>query len=183
MYRNGGGSDEENCFMDDGYRSGRRRFRLLRLCEDANVTPYPGMNVRREFVDRWRKPGDEEHTTIPAILGGQAYKDMSNPWWRTYGSDTPWVWDNKWTMYDNSDLRVASGNYLKLSSISLRYVVPEKLCHKLYMKSAYVSLSGTNLFTICSKELKGQDPSQSGSSELVNISVRPTYSLTLNVTF
>lgn len=53
----------------------------------------------------------------------------------------------------------------------------------MYMKSAYLNVSGTNLFTLCSKKLKGQDPSQSGSSELINISVRPTYSLSLNVTF
>ena len=86
-------------------------------------------------------------------------------------------------MYDYSDIRVASGNYLKLSSLQLRYVVPEHLCKRLYMKSAYLSVSGTNLFTLCSKKLKGQDPSQSGSTNLINISVRPTYSLTLNVTF
>lgn len=86
-------------------------------------------------------------------------------------------------MYDYSDIRVASGDYLKLSSIQLRYIVPERLCQKIHMKSAYISISGTNIFTICSKELKGQDPSQSGSTELINISTRPTYSLTLNVTF
>ena len=29
-------------------------------------------------------------------------------------------------MYDNSNVRVVSGDYLKLTSLSLRYVVPEK---------------------------------------------------------
>lgn len=86
-------------------------------------------------------------------------------------------------MYDNSDLRVVSGNYLKLSSASFRYVIPDEFCKKLYLKSAYVSISGTNLFTVCSRKLKGQDPSQSGTTNLINISVRPTYSLQLNVTF
>lgn len=86
-------------------------------------------------------------------------------------------------MYDNSNLRVVSNDYLKLTSASLRYVVPDEFCRKLHLKSAYISISGTNLFTICNKKLKGQDPSQSGSSELINISVRPTYSLKLNVTF
>ena len=51
------------------------------------------------------------------------------------------------------------------------------------MRSAYLSFSGTNVFTLCSKKLKGQDPSQSGTTDLINISVRPTYSLQLNVTF
>lgn len=157
------------------------KIRLFKMFENGGSLPSPEQNMRRDWIKRWRQPGDEEHTTVPGILGGEAYQDMTSPWW-TQNSRT-WAWDNKWTMYDNSDLRVASGNYLKLSSISLRYLVPDNLCKKLYMKSAYVSVSGTNLFTICSKKLKGQDPSQSGSSELVNISVRPTYSLTLNVTF
>ena len=86
-------------------------------------------------------------------------------------------------MSEFSNLRTVSGNYLKLQNISLRYVVPDKICRKLYMKSAYINLSGTNLFTLCSKKLKGQEPTQSGTSSQINISVRPMYSFQLNVTF
>ena len=158
------------------------KVRLFKMYADGGSLPSPEKNLRREWTKRWRVAGDEDHTNIPAILGGQAYQNMCGPWWAF--SIYPWSWsDNMWTMYDNSDLRVASGNYLKLSSLQLRYVVPRKLCKKLCMQSAYLSVSGTNLFTICAKELKGQDPSQSGSTDLINISVRPTYSLTLNVTF
>lgn len=156
------------------------KVRLFKMYANGGSLPEPEKNMRRDWVKRWRVPGDEEHTTIPGIVGGQAYHDMGNPWWKNQPYDLSMDY---WGMYDNSDLRVASGNYLKMSSLSLRYVVPEKFCRKLYMQSAYLSISGTNLFTICSKDLKGQDPSQSGSTELINISVRPTYSLSLNVTF
>ena len=160
------------------------KIRLFKMYPNGGSLPSPEKNLRRDWIKRWRVPGDEAYTTIPGILGGQAFASMTNTWWNAgQYSSSAWGWDDKWVMYDNSDLRVASGDYLKMTSLSLRYVVPEKLCHKLYMKSAYLSISGTNLFTICSKELKGQDPSQSGSTELINISVRPTYSLTLNVTF
>lgn len=67
--------------------------------------------------------------------------------------------------------------------MSLRYNIPTRICNKLLLKSAYVSLSGTNLYTFCSKKLKGQDPSQSGTSDLVNLSIRPQYSFQLNLTF
>ena len=158
------------------------KVRLFRMYSDGGALPAPEKNLRRDWQKRWRVPGDEKYTNIPGIIGGQAFKDMSSPWWSQ--GDFPWKWaDNYWTMYDYSDVRVASGDYLKLSSLQLRYVVPQKLCNKLHMKSAYLSLSGTNIFTICSKAFKGQDPSQSGSTELINISTRPTYSLTLNVTF
>ena len=156
------------------------KIRLFRMYDNGGSLPLPEKNLRRDWEKRWRVPGDERHTTIPGIVGGEAYYQMNNYWWKNNTYD--WQ-QNYWTMYDYSDIRVASGNYLKLSSLQLRYVVPEHLCKRLYMKSAYLSVSGTNLFTLCSKKLKGQDPSQSGSTNLINISVRPTYSLTLNVTF
>ena len=90
---------------------------------------------------------------------------------------------NLWNMWDNSNIRVVSGDYLKMQSLSLRYNVPEAFARKMYMKSAYIGFSCTNLFMICDKKLKGQNPEQSGTSDLVNISVRPTYSVSLNVSF
>ena len=157
------------------------KIRLFKMYPNGGSMPVPERNLRREWTKRWRVPGDEQHTNIPGIVGGKTYLDMGNPWWSGWTS-----WDlktNYWKMYDNADIRVVSGNYLKLSSIQLRYVVPEKICKHLYMQSAYLSLSGTNLFTLCSKKLKGQSPTQSGTTNLINISVRPTYSLSLNVTF
>ncbi|MFR7875782.1 MAG: hypothetical protein ACLU4J_04920 [Butyricimonas paravirosa] len=102
------------------------------------------------------------------------------PWWK--GQSYAFA-DNIWQMYDDSDMRVVSGNYLKLTNISLRYNIPVQWLKKCYMKSAYVSLTGVNLFTLCHKDLKGQDPNQSGTSPRINLSLRPTYSLTLNVSF
>lgn len=157
------------------------KIRLLQMYGSNNSAVLPPVtNMRGEFVNRWQRPGDEEYTNVPGLLDAKSYNRTKTPWW----NDKPYEFVGTiWNMYDNSNLRVASGDYLKLTSLSLRYVVPERICHKMYMKSAYLNVSGTNLFTICSKELKGQDPSQSGSSELINISVRPTYSLSLNVTF
>lgn len=62
-------------------------------------------------------------------------------------------------------------------------MLPKELLKKLRMSSGYLSLSGSNLFTWCSKELNGQSPEQSGTSSVVNISIRPRYSLSLNVVF
>ncbi|MCK9305341.1 MAG: hypothetical protein M0P27_08100, partial [Bacteroidales bacterium] len=85
-------------------------------------------------------------------------------------------------MYDNSNIRVVSGDYLRLQSVSLRYNVGERVVKKLGLQSAYISLSGTNLFTICNSKLKGQDPAQSGSTPNINLSVRPSYSLNIYFT-
>lgn len=157
------------------------KIRLFRMYPNGGAVTSSEKNLRKELAHRWKRPGDELWTNVPGILKGETWKAAKNPWWNTYPSC--FFGGTLWDVYDNSDLRVVSGNYLKLSSLALRYVVPESICRKLCMKSAYVSLSGTNLFTICSKKLKGQDPTQSGTTELINISVRPTYSFQLNVTF
>ncbi|WP_255302011.1 SusC/RagA family TonB-linked outer membrane protein [Butyricimonas sp. Marseille-P3923] len=156
------------------------KIRLFRMYSSSGNIVGPERNLRREFTKRWQRPGDEAHTSVPAILPNSEWSKTQDPWW----SNEPYKFAQTiWDMYDNSDLRVVSGNYVKLQSASFRYVVPDAFCKKLRLKSAYVSISGTDLFTICSRKLKGQDPSQSGTSELINISVRPTYSLQLNVTF
>ncbi len=160
------------------------KIRMLKLSEDFNVRPYPQKNMRREFVNRWRRPGDEQKTNIPGLVASDR---INTPWWGDRW-DTEFEFagsgDTFYSMYDYSDIRVVKGDYLKLQSLSLRYNVEGKICKKLGMKSAYVSLSGTNLFTWQSKKAKGMDvSSQSGSSSTINLSVRPTYSLSLNVTF
>ena len=87
-----------------------------------------------------------------------------------------------WNMYDNSDLRVVSGNYLKMQNLTIRYSLQKQLLKKTPFSSASISFSTQNLFTISAKELKGQDPSQAGFAK-PNLSIRPTYTIGLNVSF
>ena len=157
------------------------KVRLFKMFPNEGSVTSSEKNLRRELTHRWQRPGDELHTNIPGILQGEAWKEADYPWWKEYPAFK--FGGSRWEMYDNSNLRVASGDYLRLSSCSLRWVVPDDFCRKLYLKSAYLSVSGTNLFTVCSKKLKGQDPSQSGTTDLINISVRPTYTFQLNITF
>ena len=169
------------------------KIRLFKLCSGSYsaINPDPHNNLRAEFVDRWRYPGDEKHTNIPGIRTSLVYQGNTEDvkkdygWWRFYSAWTPTTSDNvsKYEMYDYSDLRVAKGDYLRLSSLSLRYVFDNDLLKRWKITSAYIALSATDLFTICSPKLKGQNPEQSGSSDLVNISVRPTYSISLNISF
>ena len=156
------------------------KVRLLKMASGyATACAYPQQNLRKEFVYRWRKPGDEKYTNIPALVTDA---QTNQGWWQQYPYTTTPFAGNIYEMYDNSDLRVVSGNYLKLQSLSLRYNLDEKFCKDLGLQSVYFCLSGTNLFTICSGKLKGQDPSISGSSSVINLGIRPTYSLSLNVT-
>ena len=161
------------------------KVRMLKMCDANNITPYPERNMRKEFVHRWQKPGDEQRTNIPGLKPSDG---INNPWWvqskyTSSGDMTAFAGNDIYTMYDLSDIRVVKGDYLKLQSLSFRYNVHDKFCKKIGIKSAYLSLSTTNLFTITNKKLKGQDVTQSGNSPTINMSLRPNYSFQLNVTF
>ena len=134
-------------------------------------------------MKRWQRSGDEKHTNIPGLLPNSEYASTLRPWWKTGNNNSINFADNIWQMYDNSDIRTVSGNYLKLQSFVFNYTLPDEFCKKLLLKSAYIGVSGSNLFTICSSKLKGQDPTQSGTTDQLNLSIRPSYSVNLGVTF
>ncbi|MCX2494649.1 SusC/RagA family TonB-linked outer membrane protein [Pedobacter sp. PF22-3] len=157
------------------------KIRLMKIASGyATTSAYPQQNLRKEFVDRWRRPGDELYTNIPGL---QVSTDGINPWWQNYPVNSLELGGSAYEMYDDSDVRLVSGDYLKLQSASFRYSFSESVMRKLKLSSAYVSLTGTNLFTITNKMLKGQDPTQSGATPNINLSIRPTYTASINVSF
>lgn len=163
------------------------KIRLLQLygtnSNGTTIAPLPERNVRREFVNRWRHPGDEEYTHIPGLLSNSEYAGTLRPWWKEGNYNAFNFAENIWQMYDNSTIRTVSGNYLKLQSFVFNYTLPDSFCKKLSLKSAHIGFSGNNIFTICHSKLKGQDPSQSGTTDRINLSIRPSYSVNLGVTF
>ncbi len=165
------------------------KTRLFRMF-DKDLSPE--YNVHRAFLNRWKNPGDERYTDIPALIsqGAAGYWKYQYHWSDDNSdededganSTIQRFADNAWEMYDYSDARVVSANYLKCSSLSFTYEFSERLLSKMKLSRLELSLSGTNLFTICSKKLDGQTPTQGGFSE-IQLSDRPTYSLGLTVSF
>lgn len=146
-------------------------------------TIYPERNMDRSIIKRWKKPGDERFTTIPAIISiaSSSYARYRNHWSKDIAEIQP-IANSYWDMYDYSNHRVVSSNYLKCQNISLSYEFNEKLISKIGMSRLEITLSSSNLFTICSKKLNGQTPTQSGFAD-IQLSDRPTYSIGLNVSF
>ena len=150
---------------------------------DSFKLPYPAQNMSSEFVNRWKKAGDENYTNIPTLSDEMLTISSMNP-------------DNKgnimnansevaysyWQMYNDSDLRVVSGNFLRCTAISLSYSLPREITRKMFLKDVSFSLGVSNPFVITSKDLKGRDPEQvtMGSG---TIPPQQSYSLMLNVTF
>lgn len=146
---------------------------------------YSEKNYSRDYMKRWQHSGDENKTNIPAIIpyGTDAYWKYSRHWSTLSSySDIPTIANNYWDMYDYSNIRVVSADYLKLQSMSITYEMPEKLLSTIGLQRVAVTASAYNLFTICDSALKGQTPTQGGFST-VQLSDRPSFSLGLNVIF
>ena len=144
----------------------------------------PEYNVHRDFLKRWQLPGDEKRTSIPAVISYNTdayWKYRSRHFSDMYDNLQPFATDY-YTMYDYSNARVVSANYLKCSSLSLTYEFGEKMLSRVGMARLALTLSGTNLFTLSSSKLKGQTPTQGGFSE-IQLSERPTYTFGLSVSF
>ncbi len=160
------------------------KIRLFSLYSDG-LNFDPERNVNYELVNRWQHTGDECCTDIPNIINGSDPESLAylEHWsLREQENGIQILAQNAWDMYDNSDLRVVSGNYLKCSNLSLSYDIPMEKLEKTGISRLTATLSTTNLFDISSKKLKSQTPLQSGFAD-TKLSERPTWSLSLSVSF
>lgn len=164
------------------------KTRLFRLFDGFANGYSSEQNINRDLLDRWMKPGDEQHTNIPSIMGTNTtgYYYYSSHWsgnfpWtgaRLVGTDAT----TAWTMYDYSTARVVSADYLKLSTLSLTYEVHQKTLDRLGLSRLAFTASAYNLKTWCDKALRGQTPSQGGFSE-VQLSDTPSFTLGISANF
>ena len=100
----------------------------------------------KEFRNRWRKPGDEAFTNVPAIATArQAFENYKL--------------ELAYSTYNLSDARIAKGDFIRMKELSLGYELPQRLVAAVGLRNASVKLQGTNLFLIyADKKLNGQDP-------------------------
>lgn len=139
----------------------------------GNFLPSAYDNLPKEFVNRWRKPGDEKFTSIPTIPSMKENGNQNVLYFPSGYVAYPW------NMYNNSDARVVNASFLRCNNISLSYNLQEKLLAHLFMKNLALSLSVSNPFIIVSKEFKGMDPEVATGNQ----PIAKTWSLGLNASF
>ena len=125
-------------------------------------------NLSKELNNRWKKPGDEEDPNkIPALY--TSIRDL-------YNLNLPnGLYDNIYSMWAQSDVRVADASFLRCTQISFSYSLPRKVCQKIKLSHIQFSANVNNLFVIASKEWRGYDPE-------LGYSIQPRmYSLGLSV--
>lgn len=162
------------------------KIRLMQIASGNYGTfrPSSQQNLRKEFTERWRYPGDEQKTNIPALRGSDQLDFANFAWFYAVNPQlTNYFSQDYYQMYDYSDLRVVKGDYLKFQYVAIGYNFSPDLCNRWNLKGATIQLTGSNLFTIADKALIGQDPSQSGTAPNINLSLRPVYAININLSF
>ena len=107
-------------------------------------------NLSKELNNRWKQPGDEAHTNIPSLY--TSVRDL-------YNLNLPnGLYDNIYSMWAQSDVRVADASFLRCTQISMSYTIPSTICKKIGLNRIQFSANINNLFVIASDDWKGYDP-------------------------
>ncbi len=151
--------------------------RLPKFYDSYTIDPLT--NLSDEWLKCWKQAGD--NTIYPAPYNSADMKDY-------FATEAGSVYDiseglsgvsNPYDLYNESDIRVAKADFLKLKMVALSYSVPQNVLDFLHVSSMLVRFQVTNLFTIADKKWKGLDPETNGA----NIPALPTYSFGINVSF
>lgn len=135
--------------------------------ESSFYMPDPDINVNRDLLNRWKAPGDEAYTIIPALpKAGGTYLFLPN-------EDTSY----RIPLWAQSDAMVVSGSFLRCRNIGLSWQMKRDWCEKMHMKNLSLNFNMDNVFVIASKRFNGFDP------EVSNSVMPRNYSLGINVGF
>lgn len=133
------------------------------------ISAYPSSrqgtkyDLHEDITRRWTKAGDEAFTNVPGAAGAFAPISLLR--------------------YQQSDINVLKGDYIRLRELSLSYQIPvEKLK---FMRAANVGFSVRNLGLIWKANKEGLDPDFTGSlnSSTLGLPSPVSYNLSLNVNF
>lgn len=153
------------------------KMRLNDLFNDKpTLSPYDNASI--ELLDRWQKPGDEKTTNIPR-LNGSDIKIKDKGAYVEGGSAV--IGTGIYSMYNKSNIRVVSANFIRCTSISLSYYFEKNILEMLRVKNANISFSVSNPFVFASKDLKGRDPEQVSSNGALPPLKNYTFSLSITL--
>lgn len=108
------------------------KVRLNNLYVANQTLPYPQQNMSTEYVNRWRKPGDEDRTNIPRLSDDALrISEWNDAYVKVYPQDLKYpVAASLWEMYNYSDLRTVSSSFLRCTNLSLNYRFPGRMVQK-----------------------------------------------------
>ncbi len=122
---------------------------------------YSKWDLSSDIADRWRQPGDEDKTIVPALT-------------RDY------IAVNR---YKYSDANVEKSDYLRWRQVSLSYNIPTSILSKIRISSASLTLSMSNIGLLWKANKAGLDPDYASGLYAYSLPPKKAYSLGLNINF
>ncbi|CAM4415603.1 TonB-linked outer membrane protein, SusC/RagA family [Pedobacter westerhofensis] len=121
-------------------------------------------DLAADVAKRWQNPGDEAFTNVPGIAGTFASSSLLR--------------------YQQSDINVLKGDYIRLRDLSLSYQIPvAKITNA--VRAANFAFSARNLGFLWRANKEGIDPDINGGLNSTTLGLPPvvSYNFTLNVNF
>ena len=115
------------------------RWAFSGLPLEGGIGSFTSGNVHADFYNRWKQPGDENSTDIPAYLA------QSNSV------------DRDLNYFFRGDHNVQSASYIKLRDITLSYELPTALIEKINVSRANIRVQMNNVM-LWKKNDRGIDP-------------------------
>ena len=125
--------------------------RLPDLYPSDGGIPLSDVNLSKDLLNRWKKPGDELVTDIPGVYAGRTENGNNI----SLQDGTTFTWYEMWQM---SDARVVDASFFRCQQMSLTWNVDESWCAKFGMKSLSLNAIVNNVFVIADKKFDGFDP-------------------------
>lgn len=149
-----------------------------------NGVPGTFTNVSREYLNRWRKPGDEASTNIPSLVDNTAGYSYHVPYKGPQSGTGAYAAYRVTPMdaYELSDYLTANGSFMRCKSIAASYRIPAAMVRRMGVKNLSLGFNVNNVFTIASKEMKGQDPETEGAGTTA-LPLTRQYAFSLNAGF
>jgi TonB-linked outer membrane protein, SusC/RagA family len=144
-------------------------MRDIRAASIMSTHPvYYTTNRDRDFLNYWKKPGDElDPKTNPAFLFGNPMRPSAM-----------YIWGA-------ADKHIQKGDFIKLRDLTLGYTLPSVLLKKLLVQSVRINLQAQNLWKWVANE-NGLDPEVWSGSSLTpsrGTLLPATYTIGLSVNF
>ncbi|MEJ2901726.1 SusC/RagA family TonB-linked outer membrane protein [Pedobacter panaciterrae] len=117
------------------------------------------------IAERWQRSGDEAHTVVPGLNGGAGSVYYSQ------------------LRYQNSDINVLKGDYIRLRQLGLTYQIPQALLGKYKIRSVQAGFAVNNLGLLWTANKEGFDPDFTSYPGYGNLPAAVSYNLSLNVNF
>ncbi|HEY8919278.1 MAG TPA: SusC/RagA family TonB-linked outer membrane protein [Chitinophaga sp.] len=92
--------------------------------------------VNKDIVNRWRNPGDENHTQVP----------------RAVFAEDPDYNSQSYDIYKNADINVLNASNMRMRNISLAYSLPERISRKAGIEHVRLQFNAENLFMIAANK-------------------------------